>query len=201
MTSRKDGIWVPKKVIIRMIVASVFINVVFLLMGMVIGREDSRWTARPQSADQEAAPAQEAQVSEDAIDMEMSLYDRTKSQKRSKPIDVTYLDAEKQDTAKAAPPEPSSSASSGSRRAPETASPPVSSSQGAYFIQVVATKNADTLRQVTEKLSKDGYQVFTETQGDLRRICVGYFRTEKQAKDEKAKIDRAFKVNSWVRTR
>ena len=43
MGSQDNAIYVPKKMMIQLIIASVVINVLFLLLGMIIGRDDGRF--------------------------------------------------------------------------------------------------------------------------------------------------------------
>ena len=55
------------------------------------------------------------------------------------------------------------------------------------------------MTSLNKKIQGLGYTSFIERDGDLSKLFVGFYETEKEAAIEKLKIDRRFKVNSWVR--
>lgn len=223
---QSEGIYVPKKVIMWMIFASVFINILFLLMGMVIGKDDKLWRSDPTQTpltQSEAVPTEDPD--QQALNVELSLYERDENAGPPKPADVSYLedsswqalqdqsnqatDTAQENSASPSPaenqPEPEVKAvpqpQPETRREPEPVRPsdPPITSGGAYFIQVMASKDPSKVKQMEEQLTKMGYRVFFENQGDMTKICVGNFANESEANHGKSVIDRAFKLNSWVR--
>lgn len=92
MRQAEQGIFVPRKMLIWMIFASVFINVLFLLMGMVIGKEDFlRQKAAKENQAAEEPPTVQA---EDPLALELSHYEGMANRQPPPPADVSYLSAD-----------------------------------------------------------------------------------------------------------
>jgi len=59
-----------------------------------------------------------------------------------------------------------------------------------WVVQVGAYSNADTAKQMNAKLSKEGFQVYTEKVGDKVRVRVGSYPTREAADKIKAKLEK-----------
>lgn len=220
MGTQDNAIYVPKKMMIQLIIASVVINVLFLLLGMIIGRDDGRFV--PQEPLDESADHAESSEPADSIEMEMSIFEREQESDRPDPIDVTYLNTQQETPSK--PATETSSASKPSQRVQEEPSLtdeskfrdpqpnlPSSTSQatighadGSYVIQVVASKERAKVEKMRQKLAAQGYRAYLEPQGEFTRLIVGFFPRESDAVTEKKRIDkvlRSDRVNCWVRKR
>lgn len=191
-----SGIYVSKKLIFQLIVASIVVNVLFLLLGMVIGKDDGKW----QAPVEEVAATDQPQDDDapNPIEMEMTIFERDREAERAKPIDVAYLDDKKPDTttttasqdpAKEQAPEPVVERTKPDPKPPVTQATdgPIGSTGGSYFIQVVASKDRAKIEPLREQLAKLGYRVFLDQESDWTRLLVGYFPDHTSATKEKAK--------------
>ncbi|MFA7400399.1 MAG: SPOR domain-containing protein [Sideroxydans sp.] len=59
-----------------------------------------------------------------------------------------------------------------------------------WVVQVGAYSNTDTAKQMNAKLSKEGFQVYTEKVGDKVRVRVGSYPTREAADKIKAKLEK-----------
>jgi len=59
-----------------------------------------------------------------------------------------------------------------------------------WAVQVGAYSNADTAKQMNAKLSKDGFQVYTEKVGNMVRVRVGSYPTREAADKIKLKLEK-----------
>ncbi len=204
-------IYVSKKVMIQMIIASVIINILFLLLGMVIGKDDNQWQ-EPTGANSTEQISSSIQTidSEDPIEMEMTIFERDRESRRSDPIDVDYLEDKQTSKPDEKPKEPLVVETKKTPVPVQNNSPqqrvsnPVGSAQGGYYIQVVASKDRDKVESMRDQLARSGYRVFITQQDNWVKLLVGYFPDSNAANVQKKEIDRELKkakVNSWVRKR
>ena len=56
MSGKDEGVFVPRRIIIIVILVSLCVNVFFLMMGILIGKDDLKW-----QADQEDKPQEQAE--------------------------------------------------------------------------------------------------------------------------------------------
>jgi cell division septation protein DedD len=245
MRQAEEGIHVPRKMLIWMIFASVFINVLFLLMGMVIGKEDflRQKVPIPQGEAGEQASAAQA---EDPLALELSHYEGMANKQPPAPADVSYLavdpsvsptdtpaPAEDQEPGAASadpirsseapseaaepPSEPAedqivrqgengSGLRSGQAQREEVMEPvrpadPHPADRGAFFVQVMASKDPGKVKSMEQQLKSMGYRTFLLEGGGLTRICIGYFSAEGEAGKAKVRVDGEFKLSSQVKKR
>jgi DedD protein len=59
-----------------------------------------------------------------------------------------------------------------------------------WVVQVGAYSNADTAKQMNAKLSKEGFQVYTEKVGNIVRVRVGSYSTREAADKIKLKLEK-----------
>lgn len=59
-----------------------------------------------------------------------------------------------------------------------------------WVVQVGAYSNADTAKQMSAKLSKEGFHVYTEKVGNMVRVRVGSYPTREAADKIKAKLEK-----------
>lgn len=63
-------------------------------------------------------------------------------------------------------------------------------SKTGWVVQVGAYSNADTAKQMNAKLSKEGFQVYTEKVGNMVRVRVGSYSTREAADKIKLKLEK-----------
>lgn len=209
MLQKGEGIYVPKRVIFQMIVASVFINILFLLMGMVIGREDSKWAQEVNEAE-DGVPQTVTDESDQSslIEKEMSIFDREYESSRPEPMPESFIDQAfesepEPQTVEQKTPEPEvTKPHSETRPQPQEAESELPMrTPGDYYVQVVATRKESSAMQLIAQLRKAGHTGFVDASDGWFRVCVGYFPSQHQANQAKSRIDKEFNVKGWVRQR
>ena len=206
MKSNQDGLVVPRRVIFIMILVSLFINVFFLLMGILIGKEDLKWSRQGQ---EEALPVQEVKaggLDQTEVESDLSVFDDEDKGGQTEPVDVSYLDASLEGktgtTGGNAAKEPIASPSppvEEKKSAPATQ--PGSELSGGYWVQVLATKEKDKADDFQGKLAATGYRSVVFFEGQYHKVQVGPFSEKIAAEAVNREIEKAFNTKGWVRKR
>lgn len=215
MSAREDGIFVPRRLVIILIIVSLCVNVFFLLMGILIGKDDIKFQngATPtdlasQVIEEDPQPIKDDEVS---LDDELSLFEETsKPTERRDPIDTAYLEASPSIEVQKPEPEPIKPEVTQNevRRQPEVkkpqpkpeAAPPTisTSPKSGYYIQVLATSERVGANRFRDRLVQRGFPAVLVREGTFYKVRVGPYQQKAKADAEKARVNKAFKVKGWV---
>jgi cell division septation protein DedD len=76
MSGKDEGVFVPRRIIIIVILVSLCVNVFFLMMGILIGKDDLKWQADQEDKPQEQAEqVAQSNTSQDSLDKDLMLFD------------------------------------------------------------------------------------------------------------------------------
>lgn len=217
MSGSGDGIYVTKRVIFILIFVSLFVNVFFLLMGILIGKDDLKWSGDPNDPARVAAgdPAIE-EVTVDPIDSELSVFDEETESARRDPIDPSFLDegaaspAPRQtqtappaqtETRRTEPP-PASPEPKPSKPAaqptPTNVQPTAKPSASVFWIQITASKDAAKARRELTKVQGRGYRGIIIQEGGFHKVRVGPYASRPSAVRDKQRLAADMKYDGWV---
>jgi len=192
-----EGIFVPRRLIFIMIFASLFINVFFLLMGILIGKDDLKWqkekTLVPATVDQVTAPAGQETATTDQLDQDLSVFEGETEEVRQDPVGASYLDSPEASTApvqqEAEPPPVTSK--------PEPRSEPPQP-RGDFWVQLSATADIQAARKFQKEVAGKGYAAIIVTEGAFHKVRVGPYTQREAADKAKDRVSREFNIKAWV---
>ena len=203
MNAHEKGLFIPRRVIFILIPVSIFINIFFLLMGILIGKDDVKW--QQQGLPEEvlsADPLPETQA--DALDMELSVFDRESQERRPEPIGSDYLNEEtppakvadkprKTETpARKPPPKKETPVQTGSSDLA-----PIVISEG-YWVQVLAIDERAKAAAFRSKVVSKGFAAVMVAEAGFYKVRVGPFVSRQAAETEKKRLKSVFKVDGWI---
>ncbi len=213
MSSSKNGIHVPYRVIFIMVIVSICINIFFLLMGILIGKDDNKWEATQQNAVEEIT--EDPPVRATSLEDELSQFERQEDRRdpitpletvvEDQPIQVQPVDPEPKpikkpvETVKKDPPPQKAEPAK-----PEPAPPKITQSKPldpGFYIQVLASKDRSKTDSFLSRVKKAGYSAQVIQEGGYYKILVGSYATRAPANKDKDKLNKEFKINAWVRAR
>lgn len=223
MRSNQDGIYLPRRMIFIMILVFVSINIFFLLMGILIGKDDIRWREQDEQPERVEVVADPVPVTN--VEQELSMFDEEEGGRRE-PVDVDFLDDTLKADAEAAareeepvvererPPEPEPKRPARvEERRPEPvveskpSPPPAEASRSGepsgsgYWIQILATKDEAKAREFRDQVSGKGFPAHLFEDGGYHKIQVGPYQERDRADRVNADISRTFNLKGWVRKR
>ena len=195
MVSNQDGVFVPRRVIFTMIFVSICINIFFLLLGILIGKDDLKWLKQGETpAELNETTAMEA-APENDLGMELSVFEGETEKDRPDPVDVSYLD-ERQEPA---PPEEKPVATPTERpKDPPLTSSPKAVESGGYWVQILAVKDRSKARRRAQEAERKGYGHSIVEENGYFKVRLGPFPDRETALRKKAEIDKELKVDGWV---
>jgi len=215
MSANSDGILVPRRAIYILIFVSLFINVFFLLMGILIGKDDLKWNKQPAVNVAENRPDPVEKL-EDSLENELLAFEKESSENRRKPIDPSYLNedtpvktvpreprvseqTQPQQVQKAKPePTPTRKATPPPARS-EVAQPSSKPSPG-IWIQVLAIKDRAQAEKFRRKVADGGFRTMIVTVGGLHKVRVGPYPDRSSANRDKKRIFEKYKADGWIVT-
>ncbi len=211
MRSNEDTIPVPKRFIFIMIFVSLGINIFFLLMGILIGKEDLKWNRDSESGELPVQQIAEDERAEDSLEEDLSLFEPETDSQREAPINISELTPDKAtysdpppasaDTARPEPSQPSSNAGRGdSAKNQETQGSSPAKVSG-YWVQVLASTERQKAQDFLGKLKAKGLDGVVFQEGGFYKVQVGPYNTRAIAEVAKKKIDQDFKTKSWIRAK
>lgn len=217
MSSRSDGIFVPYRVIFITVIVSVCINIFFLLMGILIGKDDLAWeeqqTATPETPVEtrlrDHGQLENNGLARERIEREMANFDDDAVTAESVDVsaDEPYQPVPVDEPALADPPPREKEVVKNDpppKKDPEPVkqtAPKANTSGEQFWIQLTATGDKKKAADFRDKVKKNGYAAVMIQEGGMYKIQVGPFGSRKDAESDRKKINDAFKINSWIRTR
>ena len=198
-----EGIFVPYRAIFIMVIVSICINIFFLLMGILIGKDDIKWEQQ-----QAVVPAAAGEITPGVdLDMENELSVFEQQETRA-PVDIAPLEdslaAEQEQAPEPIDPDPEPEpVRVESKPKPREVSPPTAEDlrpvESGYWIQVVALTEQDKAEQFRDRMKSGGFPAAILNEGGYYKVRVGPFQDRDRAEREKEAINTRFKVKSWIR--
>ena len=190
-----DGIFVPRRLIFIMIFASLFINIFFLLMGILIGKDDLKWEKEQQGVTAETGITTEPvrEETDALLDQDLSVFEGDSEEVRQEPVSTSYLDTpEKQ-------PAPSERVSEQPTTKPAVKpnTAPVKS-KGGFWVQLSATGDIGAARKFQREVAGKGYAAVIVTEGAFHKVRVGPYTQRAAADQAKERLNKAFNLQAWV---
>ena len=200
MSSKQDGIHVPYRVIFITVIVSICINLFFLLMGILIGKDDLKWDKAAQDEIASEA-ASDAAPPITHVEQELAVFGEDS---RDEPVDVSYKAPVETRTPDPTPvrlePKPIPDVKPREVTIP-TRKAGTASSQKGFWIQVVALKERGKAVAYMNRLKSAGHQAVVVDEGGFHKVQVGPYGDRGGADKDKARINAKFGVKAWVRTR
>ena len=211
MSANNDGILVPRRAIYILIFVSLFINVFFLLMGILIGKDDLKWNKQPVANVAEKDPLPLEEVSPDSLESELLAFEGESREGRGKPIDPSYMDEDSQKVAqklreeKRAQQQPPKAKPQPERKPSPPPSRPVVSQPSTkpapgIWIQVLAIKDRAQAEKFRRKVADGGFRTIIISAGGLYKVRVGPYPDRTSAGRDKKRIFDKFKADGWLVT-
>lgn len=206
MRSNEDTIRVPKRFIFIMIFVSLGINIFFLLMGILIGKEDLKWKREAAGSELPVNQVTQDEPVEDSLEQDLSLFEAETDTQREAPIDVSDLISQERVSTEP-PPSKTSSSQTDPGPSANSASPPTRSEPGptspqkapAFWVQVLASKERQKANEFLGRLRTKGLEGMVFQEGGYHKVQIGPYNTRAIAEVAKKKIDQDFKTKSWIR--
>lgn len=222
MNRERDGIFLPRRMVFLLIAGFVCINVFFLLMGILIGKDDLKWNEKLENpALASNQPLIDGNLNRSPIEEELSVFD---DEPGLDPGDYTnqepdVLNDKNMDllteTVETPPPVKTAAAE---QKKPEPAQPiarpkpkPKNQSNavakqsndlaGGFWIQILAGSEKGKVEEFRQKVSGRGYGTALIAEGGMFKVQVGPYRNRGDADQAAAKLKRVFGVSTWVRER
>jgi len=192
----------------QLITAFIFSNILFLILGIAIGKGDFT-SSDPVVSDTPATIEVTPDVTERPMDEFNSLEETSSKDKKEhivispsnktedkKPIEIPVTPAaadkktQKETTTpvrkKESPPEESKTATQ---------------NESGYYLQLAATKSKDQAQVFLKDVQKKGYPASIIKGGDFYKVMVGPYLTRQKAERMKSDIDHVLKIDSWIKTK
>jgi len=214
-TSKQPPLMTPG----QLITAFIFSNILFLILGMAIGKGD--FSGDPTG---EIMPTEEVSESnmegpeESEMDDFYSL-EQSSSQKKKPPIELQTVTPEpkntmvKRDKEITAPtsekdsqtkqplstkpiPDQSKSKKVSTPAPAKVTSDPAS---GSYYLQLVASKDRSKANEFLKRVQAKGYPATMIKEGSYYKVRLGNYPAKNQAVRMKVDIDKSLKIQSWIK--
>lgn len=206
MQGRDNGIYLSRRTVYITILVSLSLNAFFLLMGILIGKDDTKW-------DQEKTPPEEAQVTSpepqntDTLSDELALFTPEDDDKPPKPLDLKPLDpgtAPPVTKPAQEKPEPAKkpTAAQPKEAPPKTAANPqqnLGTLTKGYWVQVLASDDYNKANRFKGDLSKLGYPAVVISEKPYYKVLVGPHNAKDDAQRALQQINQRFKTKGWIR--
>ncbi|MDJ0841230.1 MAG: SPOR domain-containing protein [Acidobacteriota bacterium] len=216
MNTRDDaGIQLTKKQAIVVIFALLFINILFLMMGVLIGRGDLKWSQQP--GDQVAAvPTDPPENVAASIEDELSVFSEEVEDKRRDPIDPSYLEEGAEPITAEKPPEPEVAEPEVKKpepKEPETgvvskplpkkdvAPTPIAAPATVFWIQLTASGDPAKAQEMKKKAAGMGYQTVIVKEGGYHKVRVGPYAARASAGRDLKKLNGKLGTKGWIVTK
>lgn len=206
-----EVIEVSRRTVMILIIASLAINVFFLLMGILIGREDAPPVVEPATA--ESMPEETVT---DPIEEDLSVFQDELDYAEPQTVDPNYtadstLSAKAaesdqrasqqpsepaQSRAEAPPPEPAKATSTSRTTSNEKTA---SSLTKGIYVQVLAIEDAKKAAAFRDKVTRAGYISHLIHEGNYYKVLVGPYDARGAAEDAKSRLRGKFNAAGWIR--
>ncbi|CAM2008272.1 SPOR domain-containing protein [Acanthopleuribacter pedis] len=221
MNRDRDGIFLPRRMVFLLIAGFVCINVFFLLMGILIGKDDLKWNEKLENPDLASnQPLIDPNLNRSPLEEELSVFE---DEVASDPDDYVnqepdYLNDTNMDrlTERVETPPPVTTAAA-ERSEPEPTRPVVkprpkppankvvakqaAELRGGFWIQILAGSEKNKVEDFRKKVSARGYGTALISESGMYKIQVGPYRNRPEADQAAAKLKRVFGVSTWIRER
>lgn len=220
MAAGDEGIVLSKRNVFILIFVSLFINVFFLLMGILIGKDDVKWTegaSQPAIAKVETV-TEDPEPAVDSIESELSLFE---DEQRADPVNPQYLDqgdvASNTAPANTAPPRtvtpqpepqrtqprqtPPRQTSTPPAAKPNTSPDPIHAVATVYWIQIAAVGNQAKAEEQLKKARAKQFSGMLVREGGLYKVRLGPYAARASADSAKARIKRVLGIDGYMVTK
>lgn len=205
------GIHLSSRVLFFLILISICINIVFLCIGILIGREDLKWSGAGElpvteiTEDGTAPPRIDDELANfETSGMDLEAGSRA-AQSVQEPEPTPILPTAADSQPDPGPPDPD----------PPTTTPPVTrqessrpsaaqatpASAAGYWIQVSASRDKKAADAFLAKLRQGGYTGGVIAEGGFYKVQAGPYPTRRAAQSDLNLINKRFGVKGWIRTR
>jgi len=204
MQGRDNGIYLSRRTVYITILVSLSLNAFFLLMGILIGKDDTKWG-------QEKAPEQEALVTtpepktSDTLSDELALFNPEDDDRPPNPLDLKPLDPDPTTKPKPKTTTEEKTATPPAKPSPKPAVKPQPTSQNigelttGYWVQVLASDDYAKADHFKGNLTKLGYPAVVISEKPYYKVVVGPHRLKDDAKRALEQINQRFKTKGWIR--
>lgn len=206
MNDRDTGIYLSRRTVYITIAVSLSLNAFFLMMGILIGKDDTQWKGA--TIEKDPAPViQKLDDKKDGLDSELALFDEEDESKPPEPLDLAKADPPRVITTPAQQTpaqqaEPPSEKLQTSQVAPpkETQSKPkpVSLASG-YWVQVLAIEDEGRAQSFQKKITAQGYPTSVVHESPYYKVLVGPHSERRDAERAMQQINQWFKSKGWIR--
>ena len=191
--AKDGGVYIPRRLIFIMIFVSLCVNVFFLLMGVLLGKDDLQWEGdRPSPS---VADNGGAQPGSDVLE-DLAAFDEPEPEPRLDPLDARYLQNDPAPVKEVAKVTEDPVTKPAMTEAKEPSRPVAGVS--AFWIQVLATADKPNAVAFQKRLATGGYAATLFSEGTLFKIRVGPFSSQSEAEKIKAVLDGNYKIKGWI---
>lgn len=208
--NRDSGIYLSKRTVYITILVSLCLNAFFLMMGILIGKDDSKWDQ--QKANKQPAPSIETPLEKDELDSELAIFQPEDEYQPPEPLDLSQTQAQKVEPEKpttvAAKPDSGTKKPEQKAQKPTATTPPTekkptpSPSRGlspGYWVQVLAIDNPEKAESFKQKVARLGYPTTVVKEKQFYKVLVGPHSNRKDASTASTQINQRFKLKTWIR--
>lgn len=207
MNDRDTGIYLSRRTVYITIAVSLSLNAFFLMMGILIGKDDTQWEGA--AIEKDPVPViQKPEEKKEGIDSELALFDEEDESKPPEPLDL----------AKAGPPkeEVTPTSQAPTQQEPEQPSEPEKATQAAppketqtkpkatplatgYWVQVLAIEDESRAQSLQQKISAQGYPSRVLHESPYYKVLVGPHSERRDAERAMQQINQRFNSKGWIR--
>lgn len=216
MSGKEDGIFISRRLVFIMIFVSLCVNVFFLLMGILIGKDDVKWKAQNGASELAQTQVQEDTPPRPSLDDELSMFESDVTEDRRPPIPTDALESKRPEPAPVEvnrqPTRPRETTTSTPRPQAEKPKPkpvaqkpkpPVnkpkpSTSGPAFWIQVMASTDRPRAEEFLRKVKANGFGAVMVNEGAFYKIRVGPYRDRPKADAAKSRVNSQLNVKGWI---
>lgn len=204
-----------------LIAGFVCINVFFLLMGILIGKDDLKWNEKLENpALASNQPLIDPNLNRSPLEEELSVFEEDTTtdpddyvNQEPDYLDDTNMDrlTEKVETAppltaaaeetKPEPKRPAVKPRPKPRANPKVVAKQSGDLSGGFWIQILAGSEKAKVENFRKKVSARGYGTALISESGMYKIQVGPYRNRPEADQAASKLKRNFGVSTWIRER
>ena len=203
----------------QLITAFIFSNILFLILGMAIGKGD--FSSEPQAQEAislqkeeiESSPQQEGKIEEfyslekssdlarkDPIDLSIQRKSEPKIALGPRPVEKEVPTDE---AIKNPPPDEKTKPAPISQQNTEPQKKPAESAaqSGEYYIQLSASQDQQQIHKFLAIVKAKGYPAIMVKEGAFYKVQLGNYPSRDKAERMKVDIDKALNIQSWIKSR
>lgn len=219
MSNRDEGLFIPRRLVFIMIIVSLCVNVFFLLMGILIGKDDIKWN-RADPTQPPVEVVEEDPAPRPSLEEELAVFEDEAPVTRRPPIDQAMLEPDTvtkpavtqnqaplqqsppphrtQAETTQAPSKPPAKKPTAKKPEPKPKQQERPKATSGFWIQVAASSSAGKAAELANKAKSLGYGATVVRQGNLHKVRVGPYRTRADANTYLKAVNRKLKLQGWV---